>query len=223
VALLIALLLPALQGARRAAQQVACSSNFRQFGIALATYQIDYESLPMSRPNQGVFASSNAIGWFEPGGAPKPRLISYLTDYMGGDRTAPAPVTTGSYKKVIQPMVCPALDPQFALDIVGDWMWVTLNRQARLSPTGPNNAVFGFRSSNPSQDLSPLTPSQLDQVQADHRWYVQEADQSEGGVSVSAPFDIVNFVPTPQHVRTRNRLFFDGHVEALDLVDSSLR
>lgn len=42
IAVLIALLLPALQAARGTAQRTACASNLRQLGIAAANYQVDY-------------------------------------------------------------------------------------------------------------------------------------------------------------------------------------
>ncbi len=43
IAVLIAILLPALKSARAAARSVACLSNQRQIGIAFANYQVDHE------------------------------------------------------------------------------------------------------------------------------------------------------------------------------------
>ncbi|MFW6059742.1 MAG: hypothetical protein ACODAQ_06145 [Phycisphaeraceae bacterium] len=50
-ALLIALLLPALAAARKAAIRVMCQSNMRQFGMVAITYDNDYEQLPHSVGN----------------------------------------------------------------------------------------------------------------------------------------------------------------------------
>lgn len=54
VSLLIAILLPALAGARVAAQQVACLSNIRQLGIGIKVYLQDYKDhLPVQYPMPG--------------------------------------------------------------------------------------------------------------------------------------------------------------------------
>ncbi len=59
IALLIALLLPALQGARAAAQDVQCQSNVRQIGIGMATYASDFnEYTPPS-----AMIAGGAVGW----------------------------------------------------------------------------------------------------------------------------------------------------------------
>ncbi len=52
IALLIAVLLPALGAARRAARGVVCLSQVRQLGIGLGAFQADHRNyLPMNRPN----------------------------------------------------------------------------------------------------------------------------------------------------------------------------
>ena len=46
IALLIAILLPALSKAREASIRVKCQSNLRQIGIAVMAYRVDFKSLP---------------------------------------------------------------------------------------------------------------------------------------------------------------------------------
>jgi prepilin-type N-terminal cleavage/methylation domain len=46
IALLMAILTPALLSARRGAQRTACISNLRQIGLAVRMYRDDYEELP---------------------------------------------------------------------------------------------------------------------------------------------------------------------------------
>ncbi len=67
IALLIALLLPALSRARRLAEQIACASDMRQVGIALAEYaDVNRGMYPPNDsgdyPN-GVFVSWNGSAW----------------------------------------------------------------------------------------------------------------------------------------------------------------
>jgi len=50
VAILIGILLPSLSAVRMAARRTACSSNLRQIGIALASYEEDFQQLmPVAR------------------------------------------------------------------------------------------------------------------------------------------------------------------------------
>lgn len=51
ISLLIALLLPALKGARDAARKTLCMSNMRQYGISSLFYDNDYKELPMTAGN----------------------------------------------------------------------------------------------------------------------------------------------------------------------------
>jgi len=59
IAILVALLLPALNKARYAANIVACSSNLRQYGMALANYAADWQqALPLGYYWGDVFQNS---------------------------------------------------------------------------------------------------------------------------------------------------------------------
>jgi prepilin-type N-terminal cleavage/methylation domain-containing protein len=85
IAILIAILLPALSRARENANQVKCLSNLRQIGIALSLYADD---------NKGYFPSATADGmadedwvWWEPQHNPDAfnHVKGSITTYMGGD------------------------------------------------------------------------------------------------------------------------------------------
>jgi hypothetical protein len=77
IGILAGLLLPAIQQAREAARRMSCSSNIRQFGIALLNYEYTYKLLP---PFTAQF------------GAPNPRSGTGAVVWTGGN---PYPAFSG--------------------------------------------------------------------------------------------------------------------------------
>lgn len=88
IAVLVALLLPALNKARAATQTVACLSNQRQIGIALAMYCTD---------NKGYlpFGNNGTDNW-----------MVVITAYLNGDGDKPADISQGDYTNPV--FVCPS-------------------------------------------------------------------------------------------------------------------
>lgn len=86
IALLISILLPSLNKARESANQIACSSNMRQYGMAVCQYVIEYKGyLPLFEDNLVHVPESF---WFN-------SLARYLgqeqvldTDYTAATRTS---------------------------------------------------------------------------------------------------------------------------------------
>ena len=71
IAVLIGLLLPALNRAREAANSVACASNLKQIVLSLQMYQQDYDETMF-----GSFALPAPFNSVSPDGAMKPRSTS---------------------------------------------------------------------------------------------------------------------------------------------------
>lgn len=65
IGLLVGLLMPAVQSAREAARRSQCSANLHQLGLALASYEVAWNSFPVSTtsppPNLGV---DQHFAWF---------------------------------------------------------------------------------------------------------------------------------------------------------------
>jgi prepilin-type N-terminal cleavage/methylation domain-containing protein len=57
LAILVALLLPAVQAARESARRAQCTSHFRQIGLATLAYESAKRHLPSARPKNGGYTS----------------------------------------------------------------------------------------------------------------------------------------------------------------------
>ena len=62
IAILMAILLPAVQHAREAARRTQCKNNLKQIGIALANYQLTFKYYPMSICTDANFGGTNTGG-----------------------------------------------------------------------------------------------------------------------------------------------------------------
>ncbi len=81
IVLLMALLLPAIQKVREAANKMLCASNIRQIGIAAHNYHNDWAKLP---PGTLGSANNNPLPFFEVG-ASYTGMLTILLPYMEAD------------------------------------------------------------------------------------------------------------------------------------------
>ncbi|MFM8633345.1 MAG: DUF1559 domain-containing protein [Planctomycetia bacterium] len=77
---LVGLLLPAVQSAREAARRMSCSSNLRQFGLAMLTYESSRGGFPPTDPRVG--STSDTVG----GWSLHARLLPYAEQVSLSDR-----------------------------------------------------------------------------------------------------------------------------------------
>ncbi|MCA9050936.1 MAG: DUF1559 domain-containing protein, partial [Planctomycetaceae bacterium] len=71
IAILIALLLPAVQQAREAARRTQCKNNLKQWGLAFHNYHDTFRLFPMGEMGLNPTATSNNLSWHV-------RLLPYL-------------------------------------------------------------------------------------------------------------------------------------------------
>jgi prepilin-type N-terminal cleavage/methylation domain-containing protein/prepilin-type processing-associated H-X9-DG protein len=82
IALLISILLPALQRAREAANQVKCLSNIRQIGMAFLMYSNENKQYFPATARLGVIQSEDWI-WWETKPTPRDVSQSAIAPYLG--------------------------------------------------------------------------------------------------------------------------------------------
>jgi prepilin-type N-terminal cleavage/methylation domain-containing protein/prepilin-type processing-associated H-X9-DG protein len=80
IGLLVALLLPAVQGAREAARRAQCSNNLKQIGLALHNYHGSKLCFPPGYTDGNTVAASNAMSDVGPGWGWAAYILPYLDE-----------------------------------------------------------------------------------------------------------------------------------------------
>lgn len=104
IGILVALLLPAVQGAREAARRVHCSSNLRQMGMAMLMYDEAYNSLPPTTLGSHTESKGTAFVSILPY-LEKPEIF----DEWNMDLPASAPPNSEIIESAIPVYVCPSM------------------------------------------------------------------------------------------------------------------
>ena len=209
IAILAAMLLPALASAKRKAHQTACLSNLRQTGLATAMWVDDNDGwLP-----PGADAIEGLYGGLVPNYQESPsyhrQLIYYLATYLGN----PAP---GNQMLVAKAFYCPGFE-RYANNVTNMMGRVCyglcgIGTGNLAGATGLPWNPFGYPAATYGQPG--VKPKKLMNVQAfrslSEIWMMTDVDK----VSVT---NVSNgwWSQLPDkavHGNVRNYLFFDGHV-----------
>jgi len=205
IAILAALLLPALQGAKEKAKEAQCMSNLRQVGIAALSYAADWDD---HSPNYG----DSEVVMGTPSGYPGGRWLDQVFMYCQKNirvLQCPSQQTVWPSNKMIPPYVTPKYAPGYAISIQAGNSYNT-------------NSVYRFVGVQLSRVVNPSKKVWF----ADGGWYrwatTNPAQEREGYTSnietrgASFTSNSNNQLPSRRHRGGSNFLFFDGHVEWME-------
>jgi len=200
IAILAAMLLPALAKARQRAEAINCISNLKQVGVALQIYVDDNDQRLPGPVWAGARASYDQNS--------KDELIYYIATLLGD----PAP----SGKTVIsKTFVCPgyARAAPVVTSLTGRKIFL-LNDDADASPLS-RIPPFGYPTTAGSTSLQSLKVTAFDNwIPPAQLFAVSDMDQAIPSLNPSVSWwtDLPN---KPVHGAVRNQLFFDWHVQAV--------
>jgi prepilin-type N-terminal cleavage/methylation domain-containing protein len=219
IAILAAILLPVLAGAKRRALQIECASNYRQAGVALHLYLDDHnDRLP---PGQSQDPDSAAQLDLTEMPAYYSTATNYLPYYLATYLTLPAPssIATGN-ANLEKILLCPAYGLTYTnyqpqSDNGQHAFGYSLTRLGDPQFAGLTNYPFGKQ----SLDQQPM---QLTEIAAEAPlsdvWAIADLDWAAVGgdinnIPITLGDDKYPYVPiTPVHKTVRNFLYFDMHV-----------
>ena len=216
IAILAAMLLPALAAAKRRAYNVNCTSNLKQVGLAIQMFADDHgDYLPNAEmgvsTGRGMSVAQKA-DYSSKDAQPNDWLVYFIQPYV----SAPPPATTSGFITVtnfIKLMYCPsnehyntANNPDFfSYEMVEGGAAGSVSRYCGL-PWDP----FGYNGGSVANPLPPHKLNDLPSVgSAAQTWAMVDSDQN--GNNGAGP--AASFPPLPAHGGTRNYLWFDWHVE----------
>ncbi len=209
IAILAALLLPALNRAKRESLRTSCASNLRQNGMVLSIFEDENQNyLP-----PGAMSSKGLDGGQNPGINKDDvnQLAFYLAPYLG----VPIP-PNDTQINLVKTFICPGFqNQQNVTDIATNIMYDLTQGGAESDngsiPGGGASHWWAFGYPNPA-----YPPHTVQQVQSEALlplcdiWVMCDVDQI---VINSLDNDWRPQLPaTPTHVSLRNFLYFDNHV-----------
>lgn len=204
IAILAAMLLPALAAAKRKAYETNCISNLHQSGLGLQMWVDDNNGWLPPGPDYGSGMAAGQVAGYDNkygGGG----LSYYLASYIG---KAP-----DSQYRLLQAFVCPGwlhynasqIDSQNATNVGTNTMYrVCVNFD--FNPAQTNNP-FGYSSGSPPPQSQKLSTVQSWAPPA-NIWWLVDIDRQNGS---AWPYSLMPAAPVHGN-NLRNYVFFDWHV-----------
>ena len=219
IAILAAMLLPALAKAKQKALQTHCTSNLKQIGYAISMYTVDFDDYLPGPCWTGMFFTYQDANPFTPKDPKRYNgsLAAYLTPYLGipappiapNIRTAAVAICPASYR------VLPNVTPEPPLKVPVSYF--SLSRVTNDFPTGLDVVEFPF-----GRPESPFAPNKkgLAIKRPSESWAMTDCDVQllTGYGIISATY--LDYVPKqPVHGNklpaTRQYLFYDWSVRSM--------
>jgi prepilin-type N-terminal cleavage/methylation domain-containing protein/prepilin-type processing-associated H-X9-DG protein len=207
IAILAALLLPALASAKRKALAINCASNLKQVGTAIFMYANENDDTLPGRCETGQCCAYHYLPL--PGGVFNTEFAYYLARYLGGEVPGKMTSTETNYIKVL---FCPGYG-QFSMEepalaqtrvtYLLSFPYTNDTVQLSIKPFGAATAT-----TTPVSD-----PIKLSNVGV----YGPVSDifaVSDVDTSLTSYGTWTSEARNPSHGVTRNALYFDGHVKS---------